>query len=166
MSIKYEIANLKQIILNQKQICDLELLLNQAFAPLKGYMKEFEYESVLVNTRLPNGSLWPIPIYLDIPQNVEVGIGEKIVLVDPYLKPLATLDVESIYTPPKEYEAECVFGTQNKEHAGVRMLFEKTNPKYIGGTIAKINDIHHYDFKDLRLNPEQTREFFNKHNWG
>lgn len=57
MTYKQEIANLKQIVLNQKQICDLELILNGALSPLVGYMTESEYESVLATSRLSDGSL-------------------------------------------------------------------------------------------------------------
>lgn len=75
------------------------------------------------------------------------------------------IDITTVCSPSKECEAECVYGTQNKEHAGVKALFENTNPKYIGGSLTKINDIHHYDFRDLRLSPEQMRKFFNDNNW-
>ncbi|MBD3281861.1 bifunctional sulfate adenylyltransferase/adenylylsulfate kinase [Candidatus Uhrbacteria bacterium] len=160
-----EIAKLKQIILNHKQICDLELILNEAFAPLRGFMTEAEYQSVLDNTRLPSGQIWPIPVNLDVPANTDISIGEDVVLVDPYLKPLAQMHVESVYTPSKEYEAEKVFGTSAEDHAGIRALYEKAHSKYIGGTVKKINNIHHYDFQDIRLSPAQTKELFRQNHW-
>ena len=48
--------------LTDRQICDLELLLNGGFSPLMGFMGKADYESVLDNMRLRDGSLWPMPI--------------------------------------------------------------------------------------------------------
>jgi sulfate adenylyltransferase len=58
-----EIAfNLPDITLNERQMCDLELLATGAFSPLKGFMTRSDYESVLDRMRLQNDILWPIPI--------------------------------------------------------------------------------------------------------
>ena len=62
-------VNLVSIILNERQKCDLELLLNGAFNPLKGFMKKEEYNSVLDNMKLLSGDIWPMPITLDISKN-------------------------------------------------------------------------------------------------
>jgi len=62
-----EIAlNLPDITLNERQMCDLELLANGAFSPLKGFMTRSDYESVLDRMRLQNDILWPIPICMDV----------------------------------------------------------------------------------------------------
>ena len=55
------------ITLSQRQLCDLELLLNGGFSPLSGFMTRAEYEAVLTDMHLPGGVLWPVPITLDIP---------------------------------------------------------------------------------------------------
>ena len=52
--------------LTDRQICDLELLLNGAFSPLNGFMTKKDYESVLESMRLADRILWPIPITLDV----------------------------------------------------------------------------------------------------
>ena len=52
--------------LTDRQICDLELLLTKGFDPLDGFLDKKNYDSVLSSCRLINGSLWPIPITLDI----------------------------------------------------------------------------------------------------
>jgi sulfate adenylyltransferase len=58
--------NLPDITLNERQMCDLELLACGAFSPLKGFMTRSDYESVLDRMRLQNDVLWPIPICLDV----------------------------------------------------------------------------------------------------
>src|ERR1700674_5456282 len=56
--------------LSGRQLCDLELLLSGACSPLRGFLSKANYESVCVSMRLANGSLWPIPVVLDITQQV------------------------------------------------------------------------------------------------
>ncbi len=63
--------NLYNFVLNERQICDLELLLNGAFSPLKGFMGKKDYDSVLDNMCLSSGELWPIPIVLDIKKEIK-----------------------------------------------------------------------------------------------
>ena len=48
--------------LTDRQLCDIELLLNGAFSPLDGFLSRAEYDSVLAKMRLPSGLVWPIPI--------------------------------------------------------------------------------------------------------
>ena len=64
--LKIEAAELPSWDLNPRQICDIELLLNGGFNPLKGFLSEEDYNCVVENLRLSNGVLWPIPINLDV----------------------------------------------------------------------------------------------------
>ena len=52
--------------LTPRQLCDLELLLNGGFSPLRGFMTRADYEDVCEKMRLADGTLWPIPIVLDV----------------------------------------------------------------------------------------------------
>ena len=52
---------LPAITLNGRQLCDLELLLNGGFSPLKGFMTRADYLSVVERLRLADGTLWPMP---------------------------------------------------------------------------------------------------------
>ncbi|MBW1912223.1 MAG: adenylyltransferase, partial [Deltaproteobacteria bacterium] len=58
--------HIASISLSERLMCDLELLINGAFSPLKGFMTNPEYESVLDRMRLQDGTFWPMPICLDI----------------------------------------------------------------------------------------------------
>ena len=77
-TMKIEAANLVSHDLTQRQICDLELLMNGGFNPLKGFLSEDDYDSVVNTMRLKDGSLWPIPITLDVSEEfskkLEIGI--------------------------------------------------------------------------------------------
>ena len=70
----------KSLTLNDRQLCDIEMLLNGGFSPLTGFLGQSDYESVLNNNRLTDGTVWPIPITLDISDEFSKGLntGEKI----------------------------------------------------------------------------------------
>ena len=67
-ALKTESQNFPSLTLSQRQVCDLELLMNGAFSPLTGFMGKAAYESVVDDMRLPDGAVWPVPIVLDLPE--------------------------------------------------------------------------------------------------
>ena len=64
--MKTENTSSNFLILNDRQLCDLELILNGSFDPIKGFMNEDDYNTVVKNMHLNDGSLWPMPINLDV----------------------------------------------------------------------------------------------------
>ena len=58
--------HIPSISLSERQLCDLELLMNGAFSPLKGFMTSVDYESVMDRMRLQDGTVWPMPVCLDV----------------------------------------------------------------------------------------------------
>jgi sulfate adenylyltransferase len=64
--LRAEALKLPTLRLNARQLCDIELLLNGAFSPLDGFMTRADYDSVVVNMRLADGTLFPLPITLDV----------------------------------------------------------------------------------------------------
>ncbi|HPQ97358.1 MAG TPA: hypothetical protein PLN94_17420, partial [Thiolinea sp.] len=82
--------------LNQRQACDLDLLMNGAFSPLEGFMTRQDYDGVCDSMRLSSGVLWPMPINLDVTEvfAAEVKVGDRIALRDEEGVLLATLEIE------------------------------------------------------------------------
>lgn len=165
--LKQESQGLMSVTLSQRQLCDLELLMNGAFSPLTGYMTEQVYERVVQEMRLPSGLLWPMPVTLDIPdaQAEKLEQGARIALRDEEGFMLAVMQVESLWRPDKKREAELVYGTASDEHPGVRHLYEKAHPVYVGGSIEGIQLPYHYDFETLRDTPQELRHLFDKLGW-
>lgn len=159
--------SLPSLTLNRRQLCDLELLLNGGFAPLTGFMEETAYLSVLNQTRLPDGTLWPIPITLDVSEAFaqKLELGSHIALRDQEGFMPAVMTVSNIWRPNKELEAELVYGTKSPLHLGVRYLLEEVGPVYIGGMIEGLQLPTHYDFESLWNTPEELRHLFHKMGW-
>jgi sulfate adenylyltransferase len=153
--------------LTDRQICDLEMLLNGAFSPLDGFMSQAEYDGVCKDMRLPDGTLWPMPITLDVTTDFagEIKSGETIALRDPEGVLIATMEVSDIWTPDKSAEASTVYGTEEKLHPGVDHLFNRANPVYVGGKLRGVEPPLHYDFKLLRDTPSELRGRFRKLGW-
>lgn len=155
------------VALNQRQVCDLELLLNGGFSPLQGFMDQACYESVVGSMRLPDGSLWSIPITLDVSatQAEEIEPGQQLALRDGEGFMLAVLTVNDKWQPDKQHEASEIFGTTSVDHPGVRHLIEDVGEYYIGGTLEGIQLPIHFDFETLRDTPEDLRHLFVKMGW-
>ncbi len=145
--------------LDDRQLCDLELLLDGSFSPLSGFMNEADYTDVVHNMRLADGQLFPIPITLDIPPHVadKVAVGEPLVLRDIEGKPLAVLHVESKYTPNLAVESQMVYGTTDRAHPAVNWLAGHSQETYVGGRLEGYALPEHNDFCELRSTPAQTR---------
>jgi sulfate adenylyltransferase len=153
--------------LTARQICDLELLLNGGFSPLRGFMTKADYEGVCKNMRLSSGLLWPMPITLDVKEEFAKSVkpGSKIALRDPEGVMLAGLSVEEIWQPDRTAEAKDVFGTSSTVHPGVSYLLNQSGPWYIGGKLEGLQLPSHYDFRGLRLTPEEMRSEFARLGW-
>jgi sulfate adenylyltransferase len=165
--LKQASLEVASVTLTRRQLCDLELLMCGAFTPLTGFMDQQCYDQVLEHSHLPDGSLWPIPVTLDISEDLaeKIGVGDPLALRDSEGFMLAVLTVSDIWTPDRERESECVYATDDSSHPGVAYLKEQTQPVYVGGTIEGIELPTHYDYEDLRHTPEDLRRLFQKLGW-
>jgi len=164
---KQAALTLPSYTLNQRQLCDLELILNGGFAPLTGFMNQADYESVLEKMRLADGALWPMPITLD----VEIAFadtlraGSEIALRDPEGLLLAILRVGDRFAIDREREAKLVYGTTDITHPAVRYLLQHTKDVYVGGELVGISLPHHYDYRHLRKTPAELKREFKERGW-
>jgi sulfate adenylyltransferase len=164
-----EADKLPAIILNERQLCDLELILNGGFSPLEGFMNEKDYNGVVENVRLANGILFSMPICLDasgeLVESLKIKPGARITLRDfRDDRNLAILTVDDVYRPDKQKEAQEVFGG-DPEHPAIKYLMESTQEFYIGGKVEAVNRLNHYDYVALRYTPAELRLHFEKLGW-
>ncbi|MGD9332595.1 MAG: bifunctional sulfate adenylyltransferase/adenylylsulfate kinase [Desulfobacterales bacterium] len=159
--------NLPDISLNERQLCDLELLATGVFSPVDRFMTRSDYESVLDRMRLQDGTLWPLPVTLDIPEatarNLETG--QSVTLRDPEGFLLAILHIEEIWPIDRPKEAQQVFGTTDTHHPGVNYLYHRSGDHYIGGQLEVLSPPLRFDFKQHRRTPQEVRAMVQKLGW-
>ena len=165
--MKLEAADLVSWDLTPRQICDLELLMNGGFNPLKGFLSQADYDGVVENMRLADGSLWPMPITLDVSEEFAASVedGQDIALRDQEGVILGTMTVTDIWTPDKSREAKKVFGADDSAHPAVNYLHNKAGKVYLGGPVVGIQQPVHYDFRARRDTPNELRAYFRKLGW-
>jgi sulfate adenylyltransferase len=154
--------------LTPRQLCDLELLLTGGFSPLRGFMSRADYESVCQNMRLTNGTLWPMPITLDVTEEFAKKLtpgSSQVALRDPEGVMVAVLHVEDVWQPDRKAEAKAVFNSTSAAHPGADYAMNKANPWYVGGKLEGLQIPSHYDFRSLRLTPAEVRAEFARLGW-
>lgn len=148
---------LHTIQLSQRSLCDLELLAVGAFSPLRGFMNRADYKSVLNTMRMADGTLFPIPITLPVPDEMPLALDRDFALVDERNNILAVITVEDIFGWDLEDVAHKVFGTLDTRHPLVAEM-HRWPTRFIAGTLRVLDLPHHHDFIALRLTPAETRE--------
>ena len=165
--LKVAAGSLPSWDLTARQVCDLELLMNGGFYPLKGFQSQADYISTVETMRTSDGALWPIPVTLDVSEKFADGVepGQDIALRDQEGVILAILSVTDKWVPNKANEALKVFGADDLAHPAVNYLHNVAGPVYLGGPVTGIQQPVHYDFKARRDTPNELRAYFRKLGW-
>ncbi|RXW21393.1 hypothetical protein EST38_g4462 [Candolleomyces aberdarensis] len=168
--LREETASLPNLVLTERQLCDLELITNGGFSPLEGFLNQKDYVNVVENLRLADGTLFPIPVNLDVSkediENLKIAPGARIALRDPRDdQALAIITVEDIYTPDRVKEAVNVFGADDPAHPSVAYLRNSVKEFYVGGKVQAIQAPAHFDYVALRYTPAELRAHFKKVAW-
>lgn len=154
-------TNFEKLILDDEQIKDVRNIANGVYSPLVGFLKKKDFQSVISDMRLGNGSVWSIPIVLDIDDYKKT---EEIILTDRKNKPIAFLKNIEIYEYDKNDFAENIFGTLDKQHPGVKEIYEMGD-YLVGGDIKLIKDSGRDPFPEYNLTPEETKKIFQNKGW-
>jgi len=165
--LKVAAGSLPSWDLTARQVCDLELLMNGGFNPLKGFQSQADYLSTVETMRTSDGALWPIPVTMDVSEKFADGVepGQDIALRDQEGVILAILSVTDKWVPNKANEALKVFGADDLAHPAVNYLHNVAGPVYLGGPVTGIQQPVHYDFKARRDTPNELRAYFRKLGW-
>ena len=147
---------LSSIKITTRNLCDLELLATGGFSPLKTFMGKADYERVLREMRLADGTLWPLPITLTADPKELPTVGDDIVLRNANNDVIAIMTLDEVYHWDAETEAAHAYGTTDSKHPMVSEM-GRWNKVCISGPIKVINLPKYYDFVNLRMTPAQVR---------
>lgn len=163
-AMKATAKDFASLTLDERGLCDLELLATGAFSPLKGFMGKADYERVVGEMRLASGVLWPLPVVLPVKPGDGIADGKTVALRDIYQNLLAFLHIDEIYEVDKQAEARGAFGTTDAKHPSVAYL-NRTPSHYASGRLEVLRTPPHYDFVELRRTPAELREHFRGLGW-
>ena len=147
---------LKAIQISARALNDLELLATGAFSPLDRFMGKADYENVLANMRLIDGTLFPMPITLTADPTELPAVGEELVIRNSLNDLIGIMKLEEVYTWDAEKEARLSLGTNDSRHPLVSEM-SRWGKVCISGELKIINLPKYYDFVDIRQTPAQVR---------
>lgn len=162
----YDFSHVKEEVeLDDFALSDLKLIANGAFSPLTGFLGLLDYQRVVEEMRLADGSVWSIPITLPVTEKKaeQLVIGNEVKLQFNGIV-YGILKLEEIFVPDKNLEAKNVYQTADLAHPGVKKLFDRPNV-YLAGPITLVKKIEADRFQEFHLDPEETREQFTSLEW-
>jgi sulfate adenylyltransferase len=149
-------SHLPSIQISARSMCDLELLATGAFSPLDRFMGKADYERVLTEMRLTDGTLFPIPITLPVDESALPSWGEQITLSDARNNTIAVMQLEDVYHWDPQREARLVLGTTDPRHPLISEMGQ-WGKLYVTGELKVIDLPKNHDFRELRQSPAQVR---------
>jgi sulfate adenylyltransferase len=162
-----EADHLPKLVVNARELSDLEMLAVGALSPLRGFVGEADYLSILETMHLSSGLAWAIPVTLSLTDDEvkRIGAGSSVALL-PWEggDPIAVLDVAEVFKRDRQKEALGVYATEDLEHPGVRALND-AGDFCLAGTVRALTLPEHDDFLQYRLTPAQTRAAFAERGW-
>jgi sulfate adenylyltransferase len=156
---------LPAITLDEVAICDLNMIADGALSPLDGFMSRDDYDSVVGDMRLADGTLWSIPITLPVAGSfaMQLSRGGRYLLQDEAGTVMGRITVGDTWQPDLEREAREVYKTIDRAHPGVARLDER-GEWYIGGSV-EVFDSPDPSNGQISRTPRQTRAEFASRGW-
>jgi len=142
--------------LSERALCDVELLATGAFSPLDRFMGAADYERVVAEMRLADGCLFPTPVTLSVLPDDAIRVDSEVALVDAKNEIVATMTIEEVYEWDLAKTSREVFGTNDDRHPLVAEM-HRWGRQNISGQLKVLRSPVHFDFRELRLTPAQTR---------
>lgn len=133
------------------------------FSPLDGFLDEEDYRSVVEKMHLINGSIWTMPITLELPEEAadRYCAGREVRLLDSNGQPFAELGVTDVFRVDPENDITAVFGTNDRSHPGVAKELGRS-PVRIAGRVLQATVPHDLAYDCV---PDETRRLFAESGW-
>ncbi len=150
-------STLPSLQISPRAVCDLEMLATGAFSPVKQFMGEADFRGVVSEMRLADGTLFPMPITLPVPADAGLAVGTDIALRDSMNDLLAIMTIEELYPWDPAIFAQHVLGSQDSKHPLINEM-SRWGRLNAAGKLRVLQLPRHYDFRELRRTPAETRE--------
>ncbi len=154
--------------LTSRETSDLIMMAIGAFSPIRGFMGREDYQSVVENMHMADGTLWPIPITLSVSKDLvdSLTTNSEVALVDEESGELmGSMKVEDKFTYDKVIEAKNVFRTDDEAHPGVAKVYAQKEVLLAGPVKAFSEGPYPEQFGDYYGRPEDTRSIFTELGW-
>ena len=151
------------LALTAAEAADLRAIAVGAYSPLTGFMGAKEHQSVAESMRLPDGTLWPIPVCLGVPEGTQID-GDRVLLRGEQGELLGVLHVEEVYPRDRELEASLVYGTTDPAHPGVARVLGAP-PLAVAGPVQAVVTPMEGPVGSRALTPSETRAAFQARGW-
>lgn len=160
-----ELKEYPSVVASAEMIMDAELIATGGYTPIQGFLTREDFESVLENMHLANGSPWTIPIVLPVDEKIAGGLkeGDDVALLDGAKNSIAVLHLKEKFKYDKRRTVQKVFRTADDEHPGVATVYG-WGDFLLGGEIDLVNRPKHV-FERYNLDPAQTRKEFKELGW-
>lgn len=158
--------SLPRVQLSDRSISDLQMIAIGALSPLKGFMNEADYRSVVKQMRLSNGLPWSVPITLSVTEEVAAPLkaGTLVRLDTPAGEFVGLLELAEKYHYSKEEEAINVYRTDDLKHPGVQVV-DKSGPVNLAGDVWLLERELDVRFPQYQIDPAKSRMLFTEKGW-
>jgi sulfate adenylyltransferase len=157
-----------KLVLSARELSDVALILNGAFAPLEGFLGRADYASVVSDLRLTSGAVWSLPVTLSVAREDAPPLDETVELIDEAGTVRALLDVTDVFAYDKAAAARNVYRTEDAAHPGVAVLYAQKDV-LVGGRVrpagASTSGVPATGADALALTPQQTKAEFARRGW-
>ncbi|MBE9059194.1 sulfate adenylyltransferase [Sphaerospermopsis sp. LEGE 08334] len=157
---------LPRVTLDERAISDLEMIAIGGFSPLTGFMNQADYNRVVAEMRLANGTVWSIPITLSVTEEVAapLQVGGWVRLDNSNGEYIGVLELSEKYTYDKKREAVNVYRTDEAKHPGVQVLYNQGSVN-LAGDIWLLQRDPHPQFPAYQIDPAASRQMFREKGW-
>jgi sulfate adenylyltransferase len=157
---------LPRVQLDQRAVSDLEMIAIGGFSPLTGFINQQDYDRVVAQMRLANGTVWSIPITLSVSEEVAASLteGGLVRLDNPEGRFIGILELSQKYRYDKKREAINVYRTDDEKHPGVQVVYNQ-GPVNLAGDVWLLERDPHPYFPAYQIDPAESRQLFQQKGW-
>jgi sulfate adenylyltransferase len=159
---------LRKITMTSRETGDLIMLGIGGFTPLEGFMGKDDWKGVCADMKMTSGLFWPIPVTLSVaPDDANaINTNDEITLISGETKEvMGTMKVTEKYQIDKEFECNNVFGTNDPEHPGVKMVHDQLDWNLAGPVKVLSESYFPKEFKGVYQRPAESRKIFEEKGW-